>query len=87
LYDEVYDIVKDVGLPPAYKICIVGHSLGAGTAALLGILLGSRGNGKLQDPDYLQFCVFVCPPVLDQQSSLESKSFITTIVNNNDIVP
>jgi hypothetical protein len=30
---------------------------------------------------------FAAPPVIDKQSSLESKSFITTIVNNNDVVP
>jgi hypothetical protein len=87
LHDNVYEIVKEVGLRAAYKIHIVGHSLGAGVAALLGVLLRSRANEQLQDPDYLQVWAFACPAVLDKQSSLESKSFITTIVNNNDIVP
>jgi hypothetical protein len=87
LHENVYDIVKNVGLRANYKIHIVGHSLGAGTAALLGILLRSRANEKLQNPEYLKVWAFAAPPVVDKQASLESKSFITTIVNNNDVVP
>jgi hypothetical protein len=87
MYEQIYETIKEVALKSGYKIRICGHSLGAGTASLLGVLLRTRANEKLRDPDYLRVYAIACPPVLDFQSSHQAKSFITSVVNKSDVVP
>jgi len=87
LCEDVEPVIKDMALRSGYKVKIVGHSLGAGAAALLAILLRSRGNEKFREPGYLHAWAFACPPVVDLESTKESMSFITSIVNKSDVVP
>ncbi|XP_074647959.1 diacylglycerol lipase-alpha-like [Tubulanus polymorphus] len=64
-----------------YDLVILGHSLGAGTAAILAILLR-------QDYPSLQ-CYAYSPPggLLSMQAVEETKSFITSVVVGKDIIP
>jgi hypothetical protein len=88
LCDDLEDAIKNVAIRDGYMTKIVGHSLGAGTAALVGILLRTRETNEiLRDPKCLHVWAFACPAVLDMESARESKSFITSVVNKSDVVP
>uniref|UniRef100_T1JB75 Diacylglycerol lipase-alpha n=1 Tax=Strigamia maritima TaxID=126957 RepID=T1JB75_STRMM len=65
----------------SFELVLVGHSLGAGTAAILAILL------KDQYPD-LQ-CYAYSPPggLLSMPAVEYTKSFITSVVVGKDVVP
>ncbi|XP_065890024.1 diacylglycerol lipase-beta-like isoform X2 [Dysidea avara] len=64
-----------------YKLIITGHSLGAGVAAVLAVLYHSRYENL--------HCYAFSPPGSSFTLPLVeySKSFITTIVYENDVVP
>ncbi len=64
-----------------FHISVVGHSLGAGTAALLSVLLK-----KEYEIENLTCFAIATPPVADLSLCLESQSYINTLVNNDDIV-
>ena len=100
LADDVDTLIEELLLPNQYKLVITGHSLGAGVAAVLGILLRSRfpqlqaeserttfkdDNGHDDLP--LRVVAFASPPVLDHDNALACASFCTTVVNNSDVVP
>jgi hypothetical protein len=87
LLGDVEDAINQLTLNAGYTVKIVGHSLGASTAALLGILLRTCGDDRMRDSEFLRVWAFASPPVLDIASSLDAKSFITTIVNKRDLVP
>lgn len=81
-------LVEELLLPTGYKILITGHSLGAGVAALLGVLLRARFPTLLTDTGtMLRVMAFASPPVLDCDSALACDPFCTTVVNNSDIIP
>ncbi len=83
--NDLEELVSNLFLPSGYKVLIVGHSLGGGTACLLGILLRSR-IPELRG-DKLQVLAIAPPPVLNHKAALAASSFCTSVVNNNDIVP
>eukprot|EP00339_Tiarina_fusa_P009470 CAMPEP_0116997072 /NCGR_PEP_ID=MMETSP0472-20121206/646_1 /TAXON_ID=693140 ORGANISM="Tiarina fusus, Strain LIS" /NCGR_SAMPLE_ID=MMETSP0472 /ASSEMBLY_ACC=CAM_ASM_000603 /LENGTH=453 /DNA_ID=CAMNT_0004695863 /DNA_START=67 /DNA_END=1428 /DNA_ORIENTATION=+ len=87
LLDQIYETVEEFALQGGYKIRICGHSLGAGVASLLGILLRTRPGEQLRDPDNLQVYAVASPAVLDLQSSRKAASFITSFANKSDVVP
>ncbi|BDA47245.1 probable Sn1-specific diacylglycerol lipase alpha [Coccomyxa sp. Obi] len=63
-----------------YNIITVGHSLGAGAAALLAMMLKSRGVQRLQ-------CyAFACPPCMDQKLAADCKDYITSVALRDDVV-
>ncbi|XP_077979551.1 diacylglycerol lipase-beta-like [Glandiceps talaboti] len=66
---------------PDYKVVIVGHSLGAGAAALLSILLHNTWPGL--------YCYAYSPPggLLNAEGCLYSKDFITSVVLGKDVIP
>ncbi|KAF3340602.1 Sn1-specific diacylglycerol lipase alpha [Carex littledalei] len=67
---------------PDYKIKIVGHSLGGGTAALLTYIL------REHEEFFSSTCVAFAPAACMTWDLAESgKQFITAIVNGADIVP
>ncbi|URE49038.1 Lipase 3 N-terminal region [Musa troglodytarum] len=75
-------LLKAVNQHPDYKIKIVGHSLGGGTAALLTYILRERKEF------FSGTCVAFAPAACMTWELAESgKDFITTIVNGSDLVP
>lgn len=75
-------------MPRGYKIWIVGHSLGAAAASLLGVMLRSRiPSLRNDDGTRLEVLAFASPPVLDYDNAIACAPFCTTIVNNSDIIP
>ncbi|XP_077213149.1 lipase class 3 family protein [Tasmannia lanceolata] len=75
-------LLKAVGDYPDYKIKIVGHSLGGGTAALLTYILRERKEFSSST------CVAFAPAACMTWDLAESgKHFITTIINSSDLVP
>jgi pimeloyl-ACP methyl ester carboxylesterase len=88
LADDLTTIVEELLLPNGYKLLITGHSLGAGVAALVGVILRSRFPALLTDDGtLLKVLAFASPPVLDYDNAMDCKAFTTTIVNNSDIIP
>mmetsp|Transcript_21526 Transcript_21526/g.31692 ORF Transcript_21526/g.31692 Transcript_21526/m.31692 type:complete len:482 (-) Transcript_21526:1614-3059(-) len=85
--DETQKLIEKLFLPCKYRVLITGHSLGAGTACLLGLLLRSRISALRGDcKEYLEVFAFAPPPVLNYDAALACP-FITSVVNNSDIVP
>lgn len=67
---------------PGYKVVVVGHSLGAGIAALLTIRW--RLSGLFGDPVCFAFAP---PPCLSKEVLEKGVGFIYSFVNEDDIVP
>jgi len=83
--DDLEELVSNLFLPSGYRVLICGHSLGAGAACLLGLLLRSRISDLRGDK--LRVLAIASPPVLNYDAALATSSFCTSIVNNNDVVP
>ncbi|CAO2150006.1 unnamed protein product [Urochloa humidicola] len=67
---------------PDYKIKIIGHSMGAGIAAILTYML--REDKKLSSSSCIAFGPAAC---MTWDLAESGKDFITTVVNRNDLVP
>ncbi|KAL3770256.1 hypothetical protein ACHAWO_009570 [Cyclotella atomus] len=85
--DDIADTVENVFLPLGYKLLICGHSLGAGTACLLGMELRARIAAYRKNFTDLRVLAFATPAVLSFKASKECAPFITSVVNNSDLVP
>ena len=83
LYERVQPIVDDLVIRGGYKLVLTGHSLGAGAASLLGVLLRSR----IPELDNLHVYAFAPPPLLDHDAAVAATKYVTSIVNNSDLVP
>lgn len=80
-----------------YKIRIVGHSLGGGVAALLGILI-SRHMGKHNiipkgfvtdgcDNRFLRVYGYGTPSLVDAKLADYTRAYVTNVVLHDDVVP
>ena len=88
LVADLLPLVKNLLIPSGYKIVVVGHSLGAGCATIVSLLLRASIPSLRADSDKkLKVWAFASPPVLDLDSSRGCSSFVTTVVNNCDVVP
>uniref|UniRef100_A0A0D3HPM0 Fungal lipase-type domain-containing protein n=1 Tax=Oryza barthii TaxID=65489 RepID=A0A0D3HPM0_9ORYZ len=67
---------------PDYRIKIIGHSMGAGIAAILTYML--RENKKLSSSSCIAFGPAAC---MTWDLAESGKEFVTTVVNRNDLVP
>jgi uncharacterized membrane protein YgcG len=72
-----------------YSVVVVGHSLGAGTAALLTMLLADGSDTKAKLKNKLQAYCFAPPSVvaLDLSISPRFKPMITSVCMNYDLIP
>ncbi|XP_024539564.1 uncharacterized protein LOC112349404 [Selaginella moellendorffii] len=77
---------------PEYRFVLVGHSLGAGTAALLCMLLRDCDGGSVGPlsrlgipPSWITCWGYGCPPCVDKRLA-EEAGFIRNIVLQDDVV-
>eukprot|EP00249_Psilotum_nudum_P022303 c28464_g1_i2 orf=389-2542(-) len=75
-------LVKALTDHPTYRIKIVGHSLGGGTAALLTYIL--RERKEFSSTHGLCFAPAAC---MTWELAESSKLFITSVINGSDLVP
>ncbi|ESQ55849.1 hypothetical protein EUTSA_v10024634mg [Eutrema salsugineum] len=75
-------LVKALDENPGYKVQIVGHSLGGGTAALLTYIL--REQKEFASATCFTFAPAAC---MTWDLAESGKHFITTIINGSDLVP
>ncbi|XP_019424670.1 PREDICTED: uncharacterized protein LOC109333607 isoform X2 [Lupinus angustifolius] len=75
-------LLKAIGECPDYKVKIVGHSLGGGTAALLTYIL--REQKEFSSSTCVAFAPAAC---MTWELAESGKNFITTIINGSDLVP
>ncbi|VEU44824.1 unnamed protein product [Pseudo-nitzschia multistriata] len=63
------------------RVVLIGHSLGAGTAAIAAM--------ELKKHDFLEVEAvgFGCPSLLSHDLAVSTKDYITTVINDADIVP
>ncbi|XP_024082484.1 sn1-specific diacylglycerol lipase alpha isoform X2 [Cimex lectularius] len=81
ILNEAFAVAANEKPNQRFALCLVGHSLGAGTAAILAILL------RQNYPD-LQ-CFAYSPPggLLSLPAVQYTKSFVTSVVLGKDLVP
>lgn len=92
LLEDVQPIVEHLFLPAGYRVLLVGHSLGAGCACLLGWMLRSRLPALRRLYDFggelsLQVVAFAPPPMLSWEAAAATATFTTSVVNNDDVIP
>ncbi|XP_023000147.1 uncharacterized protein LOC111494430 [Cucurbita maxima] len=75
-------LLKGLDEFPDYKIKIVGHSLGGGTAALLTYIL--REQKEFSSSTCVTFAPAAC---MTWELAESGNHFITTIINGSDLVP
>jgi pimeloyl-ACP methyl ester carboxylesterase len=64
-------------------VTLVGHSLGAGAATIAGIELANRAEHGYN----VNVVGFGCPALLSKDLAEGVSSFVTTIINDSDVVP
>jgi hypothetical protein len=68
---------------PGFSLYLVGHSLGAGTAAMLTMMLRERGGAFAGAR-----CVAIaCPACMTLELARSCAGYVTTVVNATDVVP
>lgn len=75
-------LLKALDEHPDYKIKVVGHSLGGGTAALLTYVL--REQKEFSSTTCVTFAPAAC---MTWELAESGKDFVTTIINGSDLVP
>jgi hypothetical protein len=103
LFSEIYQLIEEFAVAKGYEVVCTGHSLGAGASSLLALLIRgkypelvvprestyySESTQRVQEPaERVRAYAFASPPILDRASSLACHHYITSIVNNSDIIP
>lgn len=82
-----------------YAVACAGHSLGAGAAVLLAVLIrgryptlavpldGAPASTSTRGRQRVRVYAFAPPPVLDRASALACRGYVTSVVNNADLIP
>jgi len=86
LVDDITPLVQHLLLPSKYEIILTGHSLGAGAAGLAGIMLHSQFP-QLHNSSLFHVYAFAPPPMVNYETAVGCTDYITTIVNNADVIP
>jgi len=99
LLTEIDFLIQEYAVDRGYDVVCTGHSLGAGAAALLAVLIRGRYE-CLTHPqavesnedvgtvpvERIRAVTFASPPVLDGTSALNCRKYVPSVVNNSDIV-
>lgn len=73
---------------PGYGLKLLGHSLGAGTAAIAAILIrNSPEVAKRIGTDDVTCVAFAPPPILTRDLAISCSSYVQSVVNRHDVVP
>eukprot|EP00891_Asterochloris_glomerata_P009711 jgi/Astpho2/9711/Aster-x0409 len=81
----VSKVMQDTGYQ---DLKIIGHSLGAGTAALLAMMLHNDTGAATRWGNPQMSCVgFATPPVVCEENALRCRDYITTVVCQHDVIP
>ena len=77
---------------PEYTLKVVGHSLGAGIAAMVAIYWKNHNTFRHYQKrcNYQQFLrcfAFAPPPILSKKIREKGNEFVYSIVNEDDMVP
>lgn len=73
---------------PGYGLTLLGHSLGAGTAAIAAILIrNSPEVAKRIGTNDVTCVAFAPPPILTRDLALSCSSYVQSVVNRHDVVP
>jgi hypothetical protein len=86
LLTEVKEALVDASKNyPDYKLIVTGHSLGAGIAVLLTMMVRElQGSRQFATAD----CVtFACPACVTLELAKSCTSYVTCVVNGADVVP
>ena len=65
------------------RVTIYGHSLGAGAGAIAAMELHDLYDSQIQ----VQMIGFGCPAILSKNLAAQTSDYITTFVNDSDLVP
>jgi len=102
LLKEISHLIEEYALSKGFDIVCCGHSLGGGAAILLSILIRGKYASLVTCPhdeeredqgdarrksQRVQAYAFAPPPLLDRLSSLACRHYVTSVVNNSDIIP
>ena len=81
LLEKAFNTAKDRYSEKDFKLCLVGHSLGAGVATLLGIIL------KNQYPSLRVFAYSPPGGLVGKGAARYTRSFVTSVILGKDVVP
>jgi hypothetical protein len=102
LLQEISPLIEEYALSKGFDVVCCGHSLGAGAASLLAILIRGKyaslvtfstderrddNDDTRKKSERVRAYAFAPPPLLDRLSSLACRHYVTSVVNNSDIIP
>lgn len=86
LSDQTISLVERLVRQEGFKLEVVGHSLGASVACVLGVLFLAK-IPELRDPNRFHIWAYAPPPCLNESASSFLEPYVSTIVWNNDVIP
>lgn len=78
---DLLDNLLEMSGKSKIKLTLTGHSLGAGAASIAAIEFNDHEKVDVQAIG------FGCPALLSKELSESTKSYITTVINDSDVVP
>jgi hypothetical protein len=80
-HEDLMQSLLDISKKKRIKLKLVGHSLGAGAAAVAGM------EFKQDDKFDVEVVGFGCPAILSKELSESTEDYITTVIGDADVVP
>eukprot|EP00986_Skeletonema_menzelii_P015577 scaffold12096_cov136-Skeletonema_menzelii.AAC.1 len=102
LLQEISPLIEEYAVSKGFDVVCCGHSLGGAAATLLAILIRGKyaslvtpfvseergdSDGTRGESQRVRAYAFAPPPLLDRLSSLACRHYVTSVVNNSDIIP
>jgi len=80
-HSELFEQMKKSSNKSGIKLTLIGHSLGAGAAAIAGM--------EMKDKENMDVTVigFGCPALVSEELSESTTDYITTVICDSDVVP